>query len=301
MNSKDTINVLLIGCVASSEVALRSLLGLKQVTLVGIVTRRASKFNSDFVNLAPIAEANNIPLLLVEETSDSSHQEDWIRARRPDLIFVIGWSKLLPEEVLRICPNKVVGFHPSALPKNRGRHPIVWALALGLTETATSFFLMDSGTDSGPIVSQYPVSISPSDTAESLYQKILALIPKQIAEITYGFLENTLMPLEQDKARATYWRKRSEHDGQIDWRMSAGNIYNLVRALSKPYPGAHFMHQGHVVKVWSCTVEPSAPLNAEPGKVLLVKNREVVIKAGEHAIRIIDHDMTTLPSEGDYI
>jgi methionyl-tRNA formyltransferase len=268
--------------------------------MAGVITRRASRFHSDFTDIASIAESRQIPVLFAED-NDAAQQDEWLRARKPDLLFVVGWSQLLPEAMLKIPPRGAIGFHPAALPENRGRHPIIWALALGLSGTASSFFLMGAGVDDGPVVSQYPVAISPNDTAETLYRKILALIPRQIEEIVISLENSNLMPKPQDKALATYWRKRSVEDGRIDWRMSAAGIYNLVRALSSPYPGAHFTYRGQPVKVWHCAIEPAAPANAEPGKVLAVTGGEIVVKTGEQAVRLIRHEIPSLPLEGEYL
>ncbi len=301
MNRNAPLRIVLIGCVVSSEIALRTLLSLKTVCVVGLVTRRGSSFNSDFVDLAPLAKERNIPILFAEDAANDSEQVNWLRKCKPDVIFTIGWSRLLPREILDIPQQGAIGFHPAALPANRGRHPIIWALALGLSETASSFFLMGAGADDGPIVSQSPVSISATDTAQTLYDKILALIPQQIEKIVTGLIDGKLIALPQEDRLTNYWRKRGEDDGRIDWRMSARSIYNLVRALSKPYPGAHFTHDGRSVKVWCCIVEPNAPLNIEPGKVLSVEGSDIIIKTGEQAVRLLDHEMAVMPSKGDYL
>jgi methionyl-tRNA formyltransferase len=297
------IRLALIGCVASSQVALNTLLAIdrSRIDLVGIITRRASSFNSDYCDLSLVARENNIPILFIEDLQTDAQQADWLRKLQVELIFTIGWSRLLPSDILSVPSRGVIGFHPAALPANRGRHPLVWALSLGLNQTASSFFLMGSGIDDGPIISQYEVQIAATDTAKTLYEKILALIPNQITEILDGVIEGTLVPTPQQENGANYWRKRRLDDGQIDWRMSATSIYNLVRAIAKPYPGAHLIFNKQIVKVWRCTVELSLQNNLEPGKVLVVEGREVVIKTGDGAIRIIEHEFTDLPLVGDYL
>jgi methionyl-tRNA formyltransferase len=298
-----TLRIAFIGCVESSEVALRALLELPldAARVVGVVTRQASKFNADFVDLVPLAQRHDLPTLFVETTPDETDQAAWLEQLRPDLIFCVGWSRLLGHRVLSLPPLGVVGFHPAALPANRGRHPLIWALALGLEETASSFFLMDAGADSGPILSQEPIAISQDDDAATLYAKVLAVIPGQLRHIVHGLHEGTLVPQPQDASRATYWRKRSAADGQVDWRMSARSICNLVRALARPYPGAHFMHQGAEVKVWKCAPAPAAAPNLEPGKVLAVEGRCITVKCGDTAVRLIDHALDVLPEPGSYL
>lgn len=297
------MRVALIGCVASSQVALRTLLDVdgSRAQLVGVITRRGSTFNSDYFDLASTAREHNIPMLFVEDLQTDAQQADWLRKLQVELVFTVGWSRLIRSDILSVPSRGVIGFHPAALPANRGRHPLVWALALGLTETASSFFLVGPGTDDGPIVSQYEVPITVTDNAKTLYDKISALIPYQITEILDGFLDGTLIPSPQQESGANFWRKRGLNDGKIDWRMGAMSIYNLVRALSKPYPGAHFMVNEQIVKVWRCAIELSSSNNLEPGKVLRVEGREVVIKTGDRAIRLLEHEFIDLPLAGDYL
>ncbi len=281
---------------------MRALHGLEpdRVRLVGLITRRASGFNSDFVDLLPLVQGRELPILYADLT-EAPDQTRWIAACQPDLVFVVGWSQLLKKDMLEVALLGTIGFHPAALPANRGRHPLVWALALGLDETASSFFLMGEGADDGPLLSQYPVVIEPEDTAQSLYTKILDMIPRQITEIVEGLQHGLLHPEPQDENHASYWRKRSEIDGRIDWRMPARGIYNLIRALARPYPGAEMMVQEGAVKVWCCALEPAAPANAEPGKVLAVEGRSIVVKTGDGAVRLLEHELLKLPSAGDYL
>jgi methionyl-tRNA formyltransferase len=295
-----TLRVAFIGCVASSEVALRAILS-KEVEVVGIVTRKTSLYNSDFVSLQPLASSFDIPFFLVEDGEDDGALGLWLKEKNPDLIFCVGWSRILGKEILRVAPNRIVGFHPTALPQNRGRHPLVWTLVLGLKETASSFFIIDEGADSGPIINQKFIPIGEQETASSLYQKILDVIPVQVAQIIDAFSADDVVFKIQDETKATYWRKRGVRDGEIDWRMSSGNIYNLVRALSKPYLGAHFSHKGHMIKVWKCSVENCEMPNAEPGKILDVSGSTIVVKSGDRAVALIEHELLTIPKVGEYL
>ena len=90
----------------------------------------------------------------------------------PDVIFCFGWSRLIKKTLLNIAPLGVIGFHPALLPANRGRHPLIWSLILGLKESGSTFFFMDEGADSGDILSQLNVSISEMDDAGTLYVNV---------------------------------------------------------------------------------------------------------------------------------
>jgi methionyl-tRNA formyltransferase len=195
----------------------------------------------------------------------------------------------------------IIGYHPTALPANRGRHPLIWALALGLKETASSFFFMDEGADSGDILSQEPVAISPTDDAGSLYQRITTTAMSQIRDFIPQLSEGNYTRVQQDHSQANTWRKRSIEDGKIDWRMSADSIHNLVRALTHPYVGAHFIHRERLVKVWRTEIENNISANFEPGKVLSLSDQGILVKAGTEAIWLCEIDPVTAVETGDYL
>lgn len=267
------------------------------IDIVGIVTRESSPFNADFVSLKAIADKHGIPVFF----ADGRSKEDmaaWIQSHNPDVGFCIGWSFLLPSHILEIPRHGFVGYHPALLPRNRGRHPIIWALALGLEETGSTFFVMDEGADSGDIVSQVRMPVLPNDDAGSLYARLLDAIDKQILDIAAQLASGTLQRVPQDHAAASYWRKRGKRDGQIDWRMPAEGIRNLVRALAAPYPGAHCIINDQECKIHKVeTVKSDADL--EPGRVLSVTKNVITIKAGVDAVRLIQHEIDDVPKPLD--
>ena len=291
-----------IGCVESSYMALKTLLGLECAEVVAVVTRNDSKVNSDFVDLSGLCTENRIPFHY-EDPLNRSDTVEFFKKFELDVIYCIGWSYLLGDELLAMPANGIIGFHPAKLPENRGRHPIIWALALGLPETASTFFKMDKGADSGPIVSQELIKIGKGDNAATLYEKILKVSQVQLITFTKRFSDGRFEFIEQDHSKATYWRKRSRKDGLIDWRMSADSIHNLIRALSKPYPGAEFNWNGAGIPVFSCSIESiPKPINCEPGKVLARVNCDLLVKcAGSDAIWVRDLDSKDIPAVGEYL
>jgi methionyl-tRNA formyltransferase len=279
------MRVCLIGCVEFTAHALQKLLALEAKNgceVVGVITKRSSSFNADFVDIGKsFVQAGKSPSDIHYYVNEAEALT-FVRRIEADVIYCFGWSSLLKNSLLTAVPKGVVGFHPAKLPHNRGRHPIIWALALGLTETAATFFRMDEGADSGPILSQEIIYISSSDNARSLYDKVVHIALEQIATFTVKLANDRESFLEQDHSVANYWRKRSAKDGIIDWRMGAANIHNLVRALSSPYPGAEFhLPDGRVYKVWASVVEQDAiPANLEPGKLLKFEQDRILVKCG---------------------
>lgn len=287
-----------IGSVDFSHAMLSHLLTLPDLEVVGVVTRRHSTFNADFRSLEEVARSRDIPCFIAEGNNQEAMATalcDWA----PEVIFCLGWSYLLRSEILSLPRFGVIGYHPAPLPLGRGRHPIIWALALGLAETASTFFIMDDGADSGDIVSQVAIPLSKTDDAASLYRRLEDTARTQLTGIAAGLSAGTLARSPQESSRATYWRKRGKTDGQIDWRMPARSIHNLVRALTRPYVGAHCLLDGAEAKVWSCRVEPGGPPHLEPGRVLAVDGVTVVVQCGDSAVRLVQHELPRLPAVGE--
>jgi len=286
--------------VRSSQELLQVLLEHRK-QIVGVVTRKKSEYNADFCSLAPQCEQNNIPFTFADDTTEEG-VETFIRKCSPDVIYCFGWSRLISDKILEIPRLGGIGFHPAELPYNRGRHPLIWALVLGLKNTASSFFKMTAEADAGNIISQEPIDIAYEDDAQDLYDKVLAAASKQVLEFTeyvekYG--EFSCIRVEDE---GNTWRKRGKPDGQIDWRMSSENIYNLIRALTHPYVGAHFCDKEKEYRIWKAQVyRETVPVNLEPGKILQVNStHDFVVKTGDGAIRILDCDEVIL-QEGEYL
>lgn len=295
------MKILFIGCVESSYVFLNVLIKNK-ASIAGVITKEKSSFNADFRDITPLCKNNNIPYIYVNSVNDDN-SIDFIRRCEPDIGYCFGWSQLIKDNVIDLFPKGVVGYHPAALPNNRGRHPIIWALALGLKETASSFFMIDKTADTGDIVSQRKVDILYEDDANSLMKKLLDEGMKQLIELTDDLERGTVSAISQNPTQGNVWRKRGKIDGQIDWRMSSKTIYNLVRALTKPYVGAHFIVDDREIKVWK--VREIICLdgkydNIEPGKVLFVTENSFTVKTGDNLLEVIDYESIEI-SVGEYL
>jgi methionyl-tRNA formyltransferase len=293
------MKIVFIGAVVFSASALHELIAMG-ADVVGVCTLSNSSFNADHQDLAPIAQAAAIPVCPVTDVN-SQEGIDWIHRRSPDVIFCFGWSRLIREPLLSLPKLGVIGFHPAALPANRGRHPIIWALVLGLSQTASTFFKMDQGADSGDIVSQVMLDIRPSDDAHSLYQRITKVALTQLHEFVPQLANGSVQLMPQTHRLANSWRKRGSVDGCIDWRMAATSIHNLVRGLTRPYVGAHFDHEDQMIKVWQTEIVTDVPYNLEPGKVLEVADTFLLVKAGIGAIKLVEYSPKLLILPGSYL
>ena len=268
--------------------------------IVGVCSQKSSPFNNDFLDLKPLCSKHSIPFKYCNDIN-SEKTSAWIKAKKPDIIFCFGWSTLIKENILSIPPMGVLGYHPTKLPNNRGRHPLIWPVILNLQTSASTFFFMTEDADNGDILSQVDFKISYNDDARTIYDKVTEIALNQVEVFYPQLISNNYSIIKQDHNSSNSWRRRSNDDGIIDFRMSSNAIYNLVRGLSKPYIGAHVNYNGQEIKIWKVREIENIKKNIEPGKVLEVNSNSFIVKTMDNALEILDHDFEFLPNKGDYI
>ena len=157
-----------------------------------------------------------------------------------DIAFVVGWQRLLPEEVLHSLRIGAFGMHGSAqnLPYGRGRSPMNWSIIEGRQWFYTNLFRYSTGVDDGPVVDTLCFSIHRGDTAESLHYKNTVSMVSIVTRNWRRLAANTFTTVRQAEGTPTYYPKRDLADGLIDWSDDISNIERLVRAVAPPFPGA---------------------------------------------------------------
>jgi methionyl-tRNA formyltransferase len=222
----------------------------------------------------------------LHETHDINSAETlaWLRSLEADLVFVIGWSQLVREPFIAAAREGVFGMHPTLLPRHRGRAPIPWAILTGLARTGVTLFeIVDATADSGAIVGQVVLDISPDETATTLFARIADAHVDLIRSIVPQIVERTAPRLQQDPSRASAWPKRTPGDGIIDWETRAPYLYDWVRAQTRPYPGAFTFLGEEKVIVWGA--RPVAlDVSAPAGTIVDVGASGPVVACGEGAL-----------------
>jgi methionyl-tRNA formyltransferase len=281
------MRIAFLGAVEFSHSCLQEVLrqGGNVVVVLSLDPAKAAR-HSDYVDLAPLAQAHGIPVIRVNNINDPETLTA-LRAVAPDVIFVFGWSQIVGPEFRSIAP--CIGTHPALLPRNRGRHPIVWALVNDLRESGLTFFYIDEGVDSGDVLWQRPFAISDEDDAGTLLHRIAALAQEGIREFLPQLMRGEAPRVPQDHAAANYWRKRGPADGEIPWEGPARSCFNLIRALTHPYPGAHTGLEGEKVIVWRSrlTGERSA---AEPGTIVEKTTTGSLVATGDELLEILQSE-----------
>jgi methionyl-tRNA formyltransferase len=207
-----------------------------------------------------------------------------VREADPQMVFVVGWSQLVRNELIALGPQGVFGMHPTLLPRHRGRAPIPWAILSGLARTGVTLFeIVDATADSGPIVGQVEVEIARDETATSLFERINHAHVQLIRAYVPQLLAGTAPRIAQDVTRASVWPKRTPADGIIDWETRAPYLYDWVRAQTRPYPGAFTFLGGRKIVVWRAR-PVEHPAAAPAGTIVGTEPAGVVVACGEGAL-----------------
>lgn len=197
--------------------------------------------------------------------------EERVRALRPDLLFSFYYRDMIGESILRLPGLGAFNMHGSLLPKYRGRACVNWAVLMGETETGATLHHMVKSADAGDLVDQERVPILFEDTAQDVALKV-ADAAVAVLERSWPLLAAGRAPrIPQDPALATTFGRRRPEDGHIDWTWEAKRIYNLVRAVTRPFPGAFTFAGGRKLLVWRCFPEekdPAIPKTFPCGTVL---------------------------------
>jgi methionyl-tRNA formyltransferase len=210
------------------------------------------------------------------------------RRLAPDLNVLAFVTDILPAAVLDFPTHGSIQYHPSLLPRHRGRSAINWAVIQGETRTGLSIFWVDAGIDTGPVLLQKEVEIGPDDTTGSLYfDKLFPLGVEALVEAVALVKAGKAPRLVQDESRATYEPPCDEAAARIDWAKPLAEVYNLIRGCD-PQPGAHAAFQGRTVKFLAARAFPGhAPRgHAAPGEILEVSDRGILLAASGGALLV---------------
>lgn len=213
-----------------------------------------ARSKSGRVYLDRFCAERSIPLLKVRNINDEESVAA-IREAKLDWLFIIGWSQIARREVLESTRCGVLGMHPTLLPAGRGRAAIPWAILLGLEQTGVTLFKLDEGVDTGPIVDQIVIPLTSDSDAGELYKRVDAA-HVQLMKSAFPLLRSGTVRLrEQDESLATLWHGRTPDDGRIDLDGSVHDAERLVRATTRPYPGAFVERDGRRTIIWKAEVE----------------------------------------------
>ncbi len=220
-----------------------------------------------------------------------------------DLMFSVNWRYIIPAAVYERARLGAYVFHDSLLPEYRGFSPTVWAIINGEDHTGVTLFEMVEDFDAGQIIGQQRVPILPDDTIKKVIEQVTEAYLCLLEQHLPALLAGTATRTPQDESSVTYTCKLLPEDFAIDWCATTESIYNLIRAVTSPYPGAHTILKGQTLRIWQARrlAQPKVYVGRIPGRVVEIRPGEgVIVLTGDGALlltQVQPEDGEALPAD----
>lgn len=256
-NSK---RIVMCGCHIGAKAVIEDLInhGLNICYFVILIPKQAVKYKvSGYTDYRDIAKKYNIPVYIPEEYSLKGNGDlQFFKEQKFDLLIQGGWQRLFPDEIIDTLSIGAVGVHGSSdyLPKGRGRSPLNWSIIEGKKRFILHLFIIKGGIDDGEIIDSEIFDINEFDDIKTLYYKNSIVTKKMMNRSLPGLLNGEIKSYPQ-QGKPSYYSKRIESDGEINWEeMDIYQIYNLIRAVTRPYPGAFAYINGIKHRIWKSQI-----------------------------------------------
>jgi methionyl-tRNA formyltransferase len=250
--------------------------------------RRGRGLKVSFSPVKELAIKHSLPLEQPEKVKGNPTFVSFLKSLKSDIVVVVAYGRILPKEILDIPKYGCLNVHASLLPKYRGAAPVQWALLNGEKEIGVTVMKLDELLDTGDILLQMKIKISEDDDSQILMKKMFAegskLLIKGLEQIESGKAKF----IKQNDAEATQAPAIAKESGEIDWRKTAREIHNRVRAMV-PWPVAHTFFKEKLLKIWKTEIHVAdlATKYKTPGTIVeIVKNIGFIVASGEGNILI---------------
>ena len=226
-----------------------------------------------------------LPVSQPEKIKNNEEFRSQLAMLEPQAIVVVGYGRIIPQWMIDLPPRGNINLHASLLPKYRGAAPIQWAIAHGETVTGVTTMRIDAGLDTGDILLQREIPLSPDDTAETLAPRMARIGADLMVETLRGLQGETIAARSQDDSKASLAPILKKEDGRIDFHRSAGEICNRLRGF-QPWPGAFTNFRGKNLHVWAA--RPVSDGNTAPGEIIVVDDRLLAGCEGDAALELLE-------------
>lgn len=277
----------LIGGVRSSFITLKKLVEYD----FNIVTVFGYKPSDEVVvsGYFDLEEYCNIENLNYEPFTRINDKVDVLKKNDLDVLFVVGISQLISDEIVNFPTLGCIGFHPTALPKGRGRAPLAW-LVKNVENGAANFFKITETPDAGPIFIQTPFEVNYDDDASSIEKKQFTAIEKALDEWLPSLKKGIWNPIPQDEFGVTEYGMRKPEDGLISWNSTADECIRLIRASTIPHPCAFTFLGLNKIVIRKAHIEKDLDITGTIGRILKVRKDEFLIQCENGIIWVTDYD-----------
>ena len=278
--------VVFLGTPEIAAVTLRGLCEASELEVVGVITQadrpagRGLRLHSSPVK--KLALELGIRMLQPIRVRGSQEAIDFLNLTRPDVMVVVAFGQILPQEFFAGSQWGTLNLHTSLLPCYRGAAPVVRAIEQGEVVTGVSIMRIDAGMDSGDVLSQEEVVVGPDETAGELEGRLAEIGCELLLRTLPSYLDGTITPWSQDDSLVTFAPMVRREEGCIDWSQPAPAIHNRIRAFN-PRPGAFSHRGGEMIKIWR-TRNPGSPREpAPPGTILELDSRTLQVACGDRS------------------
>jgi methionyl-tRNA formyltransferase len=283
------VHIALLCATRRGRLVLEKLIGLQPEADLTVFSFREDPWEPPFCDeIKGITLAHGGRFIETRQVGSRENMPFWEIAR-VDIAFAVSWRYMIPPAVYQRPRLGTYVFHDSLLPAYRGFSPTVWAMVNGEDHTGVTLFEVAEEVDAGDIVDQERVPIGPDETISVVMARVTAAYLQVFERNLAGLLEGSVVAKPQDHAKATFTCKRLPEDNKIDWGKSTEEIYNLIRAVSQPYPGAYTYLGGERLRVWSAKlVDAPEYVGRIPGRVVQVLPGEgTVVMTGDGALLLM--------------
>ena len=276
---------------------------LDQANIIGVIAHPLDPEDGvRYKSVYEFAKTNKIKVL--RGKGNDQKIINFVYSLKPDLIWVTDYRYLLPKEIFSHSKYGAINIHPSLLPKYRGRASINWAIINGEKKIGLTAHFIDEHVDNGDIIFQEKVEISEKEDINDALNKLYPLYCDLTKKVIDLLKSDKVIRMPQDILKATYYPSRKPEDGKINWSDSAKNIFNLVRALTNPYPGAFSDCYMGRVYIWKSKVIKNSKYNYKPTGTIVEysKNKMFMVKCEKDLLKITDWSVSPIdafePSPG---
>lgn len=282
------MKVIFLGNHSVGVKSLATLINIDKVKVVGVIAHPLDP-EDGVVYDSLYKFAINKNLNVIRGCANDKKIHDFIKNSNPDLIWVTDYRYLIPKEIISEAPFGAVNLHPSLLPKYRGRAPLNWAIIEGEKEIGLTAHFIDEKLDNGDIICQIKFFLNKNEDVGDALKKLIPYYCLITKNVIHKFLNNTVTSIPQDHSLATIYPSRKPEDGVINWSNSAERIFNFVRAISHPYPGAFSDTKKGRIYIWKTElIKNNNQSKIAPGIILeYLKNKWFIVKCGVGNLKVI--------------
>lgn len=292
-------NILLCGIQEQGKEIIRFLhnndIKVTHIVTISKEIAKKNKCDDTWVSYEDISKEMNIPIYYCKSYS-FKHVDDkkYFNINEFDILLLGGWQRLIPKEILKTIKICAIGQHGSSefLPNGRGRSPLNWSIILGHKRLIWNIFKLEAGVDDGEIIDYQIFQITEEDTCKTLYYKVSTSVKYMLLRSIPKLLDGSVDLIKQ-VGSPTYFDKRTPSDGEISWNNPIMDTNNLIRGITKPYPGAFTVYKGNKVMIWSAQIWDEVLdfyKDKEFGEVVEIFGKDFVVKCYGGLLLVTEHN-----------